>query len=668
MGKGLHDVQQIMGHGERLCLVPGESLLMVALGKKLALGCGVTTAFFILVELILLAAGVVPLYERTDPYVGFSGYAPLFLKRTPSGGEPVYETAHNKIRWFNPQHFPTRKAEGTTRIFCIGGSTTYGRPYDDRTSFCGWLRLFLPAVDPSRRWEVINAGGISYASYRVARLMEELADYEPDLFIVYSGHNEFLEKRTYDKLLKTPELVRNLGTLASRMRLYSALYDVTYEQNAVLPTEVKALLERSVGPEHYHRDDEMRDAVLDHYRISLIRMTRISERAGAEMILVTPASNIGDFSPFKAEPGPRASALDIRQVDTLKLAATAALDQGDNARAAAISERALALDDRDAELLYLQARALRGLGRIDEARRAFIEARDEDVCPLRALTPIRAIVTDVARTRNTGLVDFARIVNERSPDGISGSELFLDHVHPTIEGNRLLALAIVQEMADEGIVSPAATWNAAAIAEITEQLEGSLDEQAHATALKNLGRVLLWAGKHDEAERLVDRAMDATSQDGETHFQKGTLLRRAGDNEAALVHYRKAARLEPWKAAVRHALGVLLSELGRKAEARLELEAAIRLDQTLVEAHYDLGIVLENLGKGRQAEAAYRAALKLDPSHADGHNNLGVLLAQRGDLAAASEHFAEALRVDPDHRKAAANLARARRPRPITKP
>ncbi len=636
---------------------------MGALGKKLALGCGVTTVFFVLVELILLAAGVAPLYESTDPYVGFSGYAPLFLKRTPSGGGPIFETAHNKMRWFNLQRFPARKAEGVTRIFCIGGSTTYGRPYDDRTSFCGWLRLFLPAVDPSRRWEVINAGGISYASYRVARLMEELADYEPDLFIVYSGHNEFLEQRTYDKLLKTPELVRNLGALASRTRLYSVLYNATFERDAVLSTEVKALLDRSVGPEDYHRDDEMRGAVLEHYRASLIRMTRISERAGAKLILVTPASNVGDFSPFKTEPSPGVSALDIRQINTLKLAATMALGEGDHANAVAISERALALDNRDADLLYLQARALRAFGRIDEARRAFIDARDEDVCPLRALTSVREIVADVARKKNTGLVDFALIVNERSPDGIPGSELFLDHVHPTIEGNRLLALAMVQEMKQEGIVFPAATWNAAVIAEISEQLESSLNEQAHAAALKSLSNVLLWAGKHDEAERLVTLAVTATSEDGETHFQKATLLRRAGNDEAALVHYREAARLAPWDAVVHKAFGVLLSELGRKAEARVELETAVRLDRTLDAAHYELGVVLGDLGEDRQAEAAYRAALELDPSHADAHNNLGVILAKRGDLSAASEQFAKALRIDPDHRNATENLASAARSR-----
>ena len=43
--------------------------------------------------------------------------------------------------------FRTRQPSGTVRIFCMGGSTTYGHPYDDKTSFCGWLRAMLPGAD-----------------------------------------------------------------------------------------------------------------------------------------------------------------------------------------------------------------------------------------------------------------------------------------------------------------------------------------------------------------------------------------------------------------------------------------------------------------------------------------------------------------------------------------
>ena len=77
----------------------------------------------------------------------------------------------------------------------------------------------LPKADPSRKWEVINAGAISYASYRIKGLMAELARYEPDLFIVYTGENEFLERRTYASVFETPGLLRNAAGLASRLRI-----------------------------------------------------------------------------------------------------------------------------------------------------------------------------------------------------------------------------------------------------------------------------------------------------------------------------------------------------------------------------------------------------------------------------------------------------------------
>jgi hypothetical protein len=46
----------------------------------------------------------------------------------------------------------------------MGGSTVYGRPYDDTTSFPGWLRELLPVADLTSNWEVINTGGESYAN------------------------------------------------------------------------------------------------------------------------------------------------------------------------------------------------------------------------------------------------------------------------------------------------------------------------------------------------------------------------------------------------------------------------------------------------------------------------------------------------------------------------
>ena len=628
--------------------------------RTAAFGLGVTLLFFLLVEGILAIAGVQPLHERADPFVGFAGYSPLFVESTTAEGERVFETSPAKIDWFNRQDFPAQKADGARRVVCLGGSTTYGRPYTDATSFCGWLRAFLPAVDPGTRWEVINAGGISYASYRIVRLMEEIVRHEPDLFIVYTGHNEFLERRTYGRLLETPELVRDLASLASRLRLYSALSDVVYPETDVLEAEVETRLDDSIGPEDYHRNDAMHDAVLRHFRVSLERMTRIGRETGAEMIFVKPASNIRDFSPFKSEPGPGLDSARVEQVGNFKRSIADHLAGERPADAADLADRAAAIDPRDADLQFQRGRALLALDRLDEARGAFVSARDEDVAPLRAVGGLADVVAEVAAATGAGLVDFARMVESAAPDGIPGDEQFLDHVHPSIEANRTLGLAILDEMIARDLVSPAPTWGDEVVARITERVTADIDPAANAMALANLARVLSWAGKQEEALSLARRATEMT-RDPHTLYQMVTVLIRNARPDEALAYSEEAARLMPDIADVRKINGILLAQNGRNAHALEELVAAARLDPTLPDIHYHLGVVLWDLGRREQAEEAYRTAIQLRPDNADALNNLGIILAQRGDVERAVDLFQRAIEAVPGHPGATDNLARARR-------
>ena len=165
----------------------------------------------------------------------------------------------------------------------MGGSTTYGHPYWDETSFAGWLRQYLPVVDDQHSWEVINAGGISYGSYRVAALMEELAQYQPDLFVVYSAHNEFLERRTYSQIFDQPIVLRQVTSLLSRTRIWTVAEsfvdsarrrrsDLTRDQAHDLPAEVDEELNHTVGPIDYHRDDGWHANVLANYKTNLQKM------------------------------------------------------------------------------------------------------------------------------------------------------------------------------------------------------------------------------------------------------------------------------------------------------------------------------------------------------------------------------------------------------------
>jgi len=632
---------------------------MTGLLKKLGLSLTALVLFFGAVEGILLVAGVTPLSDRSDPYLGFAGYSPLFVEATTDEGARVFRTADTKIDWFNRQEFPARKGHEVTRVFCLGGSTTYGRPYNDTTSFCGWLREFLTAADPDRQWEVINAGGISYASYRIVRLMEELREYEPDAFIVYTGHNEFLEQRTYGRLLSTPEFLRDMGSLASNLRLYSLLSDIVYPAPDVLDTEIDAVLDNSIGPEAYHRDDATRAAVLAHFRMSLERMVQIGRESGAEVIFVTPSSNIRDFSPFKSEPDSGLDAASVAVVDRLKSSIVDHVQNREYEQAKALADQALAMDPKDAGVLFQRGRALLGLGELAEARGAFVAARDEDVAPLRALSSIARTVADVASENSAGLVDFEAMMEEVASDGIPGNEEFLDHVHPSIEAHRALGLALLDQMVAMNFASPAPTWNEAVVSDITARVNASVDESDRAWALATVARVLSWAGKQEEALGLAKRAIEI-NKDHHTLNQMLAVLVRNERHEEALYYAQQAARLMPDIAGVRKMNGITLSENGRSAEALQELQAAYRLDPGMTDIHYHLGVVLSDLGRVREAEEAYRTAIRVEPENAAALNNLGILYAMRGDYAEAAKLFARALDVVPGHPDATRNLERAR--------
>jgi len=636
--------------------------------KKLLLSLVVTLVFFALLELVLVAFGVQPRWYESDPYVGFSSYAPLFVEERQSDGSVDMVRAANKARLFNLQRFPKDKGRRSFRVFCVGGSTTYGRPYGDGTSFCGWLRGYLAVAEPTREWEVINAGGVSYASYRVAMLMEELVRYQPDLFVIYSGHNEFLERRTYSEVIAMPKAVRGLGSVLSRTRTWVMVErgvqavrrspEAGTGGGAELGSEVETLLDASVGPEAYSRDDELSEQIVSHYRFNLARMVDIARSAGAGVILVAPASNLRHCRPFKNEQRSDLGDDERVQVQTLVTVAKSAHAAGLYDDALSALAQALAIDDRNAHISFMAGQVLDELGRHEEAMQAFARARDEDVCPLRALGEMDGVVREVAAARDVPLVDFVALVSSRAAQGIPGRDVFLDHVHPTIGANRLLALALLEQMRDMGLVHPTASWGADAVARVAERVEASIDPASHGSALMNLSKVLGWAGKLEEADRLAQQAVELAPDEAAVHCQAGLTANLLGDVERAMEHYQRAIELDPGAALPYGNLGVALEREGRLSEATAHYRHAIELgnEDDRRRNTENLAVALVRLGyqtyvEGRHAESVRHLseAARLDPGNADTLDKLGVALLATNRVEEAVQQFRTVLEVVPEN-------------------
>lgn len=416
----------------------------------------------LLLEMLLRLGGWARTTDAEDPYVGFSDVQPLFVL---SATRDRFEIPRSRQEFFRPESFAATKAPHEFRIFCLGGSTVQGNPYAVETSFTTWLELSLQAADSSRKWDVVNCGGISYASYRLVPILREVLTHQPDLIVLYTGHNEFLEDRSYQHLKRIPRPVRNMHVWLTHLRTYGLARFLWQrvagrpETNAArkaaapiqLPGEVDTLLDHPGGLERYHRDDEWRQAVIEHFELNLRLMIGLAREAGVPVILCNPVSSLKDCPPFKSQNGDQLSTADRASFDQLWREAQE-LQGTDIERKMDVLQQALAIDARHAAAHYLLAECYRAVRRLPEAREEYVRAKEEDLCPLRMLEPMHAVVAQVARDTGTPLVDVRERLESQSDGRITGEETLLDHVHPTISGHQQIAAEIFAAMLRDDLV------------------------------------------------------------------------------------------------------------------------------------------------------------------------------------------------------------------------
>jgi tetratricopeptide (TPR) repeat protein len=325
-------------------------------------------------------------------------------------------------------------------------------------------------------------------------------------------------------------------------------------------------LDNTRGPTAYTREALHRAQVFQQYRLNLSRMVDLARSVGARLVFVTPVCNLKEASPFKSERRSGLSEADGRRwLELFKRAREDYYASASPTNALAALAEAAAIDDLPADLHFVRGHVLEKLGRFDEAKAAYERARDEDVCPLRAPTAIRESLVEVAAERQVPLVDFAPVVEARSDHGIPDARMFLDHVHLTIKGYRLVALEIIKTMEKAGIVRP--SWDSAVIERVTREVESRIDTRAHSLALMNLCKTLGWAGKREEAYRAGAQAAKLGPDIAKVRYEAGLAAQLSNRTEEAIAHYRRAVELEPTLADAHCALGVLLEERAQLPEA-----------------------------------------------------------------------------------------------------
>ncbi len=372
---------------------------------------------------------------------------------------------------FNPStsvdDFLVPKPAGRYRIFCLGASTTVGYPYWYNGSFPTFLRDRLQMIFPEKAIEVINLGMTATNSFTVVDMARDVVEYEPDLIIVYDGHNEF-----YGALgISSNESPGNSRWLTQsylrllHLRTFVLLRDVyglaagLFRSRATVPSRGTMMEKLSHGNYIPYGSRTYRVA-LSMFEGNLAELTTLCRKNGIPLIVSTQVSNLRDQPPLL--PGNSTGRTPENGVtfNTLLNLGLARLRNGKIDSALASFRGAVLQDSLRGDAHFLVARCLDSLGDRNSARAEYVRARDYDQLRFRTSSDFNEAIRVLENDRDVFVLDMERVFQDHSPDSLIGNTLMMEHLHPNSFGYFLMGEAFARQMRRHHLLASAEEWSA----------------------------------------------------------------------------------------------------------------------------------------------------------------------------------------------------------------
>ncbi len=321
-----------------------------------------------------------------DYGMGFNDGSRVFMST--GGPNPSLVTRPQKEISFVSQSFATPKPANTYRIFFLGESNVYNL----QSHLPDLAKRLTGASAAGRRCEIINVGGQAYGSSRLLRVAQEIIEYEPDLILVYIGHNEF-EEIDYEALAAPQRLaVQQQVYRSALMRLVRdtvvkvEIGGMRYWMSRFRhPPEVAAWL----AFEHEFSPAEL-DERMAGYRKNMAEILALCRDRGVPVIMGVMATNL-------RSPILRPNSTDGREkIETMYRA-------NDFQNAMAFARRVLASSTRH-------------------------QASDAE----------NAIIRQLAKEYGVVLVDIEAAIAKAEPHGVPGETLLYDRCHLNDAGKSIL--------------------------------------------------------------------------------------------------------------------------------------------------------------------------------------------------------------------------------------
>lgn len=515
-----------------------------------------------------------------------------------------------------PQTFLKDKPDDVLRIFCLGGSTTAGFPFDAQVPFPAQLQLLLDGIDPDRRVEVINLGISAVNSFTVWDLMPEVLELDPDLLIVYMGHNEFYGAYGSGSTI-------GIGGNPSWVRVYLKLQH--WRLVRILKRGIQAVLPAPAPPD---RDATLMEKVsadraipfgspryrktLDAFQDNLTRILDMAGQAGVPVLLGNLVANEADQPPFGSDYSADLSATARQEVEGLLRRGGQLFAAGDMAAALTVYREAAAIDTAMPDLWYRLGQIHERLGDTTAAVMRYRGARDRDRVRFRASGAANDRIAAVAAASGVHLVDLDAVFRAAAPGGLLGNALFCDHLHPNPAGYFLMARTFLAALVEQGLLA------GDAIPPLPDRpiLVGDIDWE--------IGMVKVFRLKHRWP--FPERALN---------FDR---YRAVGHPEAVRIARDYVETHHNWRRAQYEMAAVWEGE-GRINRAAERYQAVAAMLPGEADPLIQLGNLAKGAGDWRAAADAYRQALERAPGNGLIHYHLALVLRRSGSLDGAIEHM-----------------------------
>lgn len=307
-----------------------------------------------------------------------------------------------------PDGFDIVKKSNTFRIFILGESSAAGWPYVPNASFPRHLKRKLELLYPENNIEVINLGISAINTYTLRDFTKGIVEMEPDLVLIYTGHNEYYGalgvgssvNLGYSRKLvnfyisirdyKTVQFIQNI--ISSIMGLFKSSAEKEEKENGTL-------MSRMIGESLIPYESDLYNYGIDQFTGNMDDILKMLTDKNIPVIIGNLTCNIKDLKPFVS------------------------VKEGKYP---------------PAEEVFQEANKLYGSGEIEKAKSLYLKAKELDALRFRAPQKINDAIFQLSQKYKIPFVNIDSVFRSWSKDGLVGNNLMVDHLHPNIEGYRII--------------------------------------------------------------------------------------------------------------------------------------------------------------------------------------------------------------------------------------